>query len=324
MEHPAWKGIFAILVTPFTEGNELDEEGLRHLVDFACDRKLDGVVVLGSNGEFPYLSSEEKVRVMKIAADQARGRLPVLAGASDFGTDQAVAYAQAAKAAGCDGVMAALPLYFAVSPAQAKSHVRALAQEGGLPVFFYYFPETTGLALKPAELAEIAALPGVPGAKLTVTNKSFLKKTIAATRPSQWAVFVGTSFLLADCLEFGGAGIFCPLPLLGPQDVRGIYDAFLAGDRRQARTLQDKVLRALPIMSGLSLPSAVLSAGFKLMTSRRYKGPPARMKPAHHLLKEALRLQGHPITNRVRRPFAEATPQESELVVKALRELGWL
>jgi len=324
MEHPAWKGIFAILVTPFTEANELDEKGLRHLVDFACDRKLDGVVVLGSNGEFPYLTTEEKLRVMKVAADQARGRLPVLAGASDYGTDQAVAYAKAAREAGCDGVMAALPLYFAVNLAQAKAHVQALAAEGALPVFFYYFPETTGLVLKPEELAEIAALPGVPGAKLTVTNKSFLKKTIAATRPSNWAVFVGTSFLLLDNLEFGGKGIFCPLPLIGPKDIRGIYDAFMAGDKKPARALQDKVLRALPIMTGMSLPPAVLAAGFKLVSGRRYQGPPARMKPAHHLVKEALRLQGHPITPKVRRPFASATPQESELLKKTLADLGWL
>jgi dihydrodipicolinate synthase/N-acetylneuraminate lyase len=74
----------------------------------------------------------------------------------------------------------------------------------------------------------------------------------------------------------------------------------------------------------MSLPPAVLAAGFKLVTSRRFKGPPARMKPAHHLLKEALRLQGHPITPKVRRPFAEATPAESELVARSLRELDWL
>ena len=324
MEHPSWKGIFAILPTPLTADNALDEEGLRHLVDFACAQKLDGIVALGSNGEFPYLTIAEKLRVMKVASDQAKGRLPVLAGASDYGTDQAVAYAQAAKEAGCDGVMAALPLYFAVNLAQAKAHLQALVAEGGLPVFFYYFPETTGLLLKPAELAEIAALPGVPGAKLTVTNKSFLKKTIAATRPSHWAVFAGSAFLLADCLEFGGAGIFCPLPLLGPKDIRGIYDAFAGGDRRQARALQDKVLRAIPIMTGMSLPPAALALGFKLMAGRRYQGPPARMKPAHHLLKEALRLQGHPITNRVRRPFLAATPGESQLVEKTLKDLGWL
>jgi len=324
MGQPDWQGIFAILVTPLTEDDRVDEKGVRHLVDFACDQGLQGVVVLGSNGEFPYLSDEEKLRVMAAAADQARGRLPVLAGASAFGTDQAIAYARAAKAAGCDGVMAALPLYFAVTLSQVKAHVQALAQEGGLPVFFYYFPETTGLKLEPEELAEIAAIPGVPGAKLTLTNRSFLKKTIAATRPQNWAVFAGTSFLLADTLEFGGAGVFCPLPLIGPQELRGIHQAFSRGDRGQARALQDKVLRAIPIMTGMSLPPAALAAGFKLLSSRRYKGPPARTKPGHHLVKEALRLQGHPITNRVRRPFAPVTPKESELVKKTLADLGWL
>ena len=324
MTAPAYRGIFAILVTPFTAENALDEKGLRHLVEFACAQNLHGVVALGSNGEFPYLTAEEKVRVMKIAADQAKGRLTVLAGASDYGTDQAVAYARAAREAGCDGVMAALPVYFAVEPAAAKAHFSALVKEGGLPVFFYYFPETTGLTLKPEEIAEIAALDGVPGAKLTVINKSFLKKTVAATRPHHWSVFVGTSFLLADALAMGGAGIFCPLPLVGPKDIKGIYEAWTAGDPRRAKELQNKVLRALPIMSGFKLPPAALAAGFKLLTSMRYKGPPARTKPGHHLVKEALRLQGHPITNRVRRPFLSATPEESELLKRTLSDLGWL
>lgn len=319
-----WQGIFAILVTPLTVDDRVDEAGLRHLVDFACEQGFQGVVVLGSNGEFPYLREDEKVLVLRTAADQAKGRLAVLAGASAFGTDEAIAYAQAAKAAGCDGVMAAVPLYFNLTLSQVKAHMQALAQEGGLPVFFYYFPETTGLVLKPKELAEIAAIPGVPGAKLTVTNKSFLRQTIAATREHRWAVFVGTSFLLADTLESGGAGVFCPLPLLGPRDLKGIYQAVQQGDHGQARRLQNKVLRAIPLMTGMSLPPAVLAAGFKLLSSWRKPGPPARTQPAHHLLKEALRLQGHPLTNRVRRPFRAVTPTESELVQKTLTDLGWL
>jgi len=137
-------------------------------------------------------------------------------------------------------------------------------------------------------------------------------------------VFAGTSFLLADTLEMAGAGVFCPLPLIGPKDLKGIYAAFQQGDKKPARSLQDKVLRAIPIMTGMNLPPAALAAGFKLLSSLRYKGPSARTKPGHHLLKEALRLQGHPLTNRVRRPFAPVTPKESELVKKTLADLGWL
>ncbi len=324
MDISSLEGIIPILLTPLTEDGELDKPGLRHLVEFCVSKGLHGVVLLGSNGEFPYLSFEEKRSVMSEAALAAAGRIPVIATASAFGTDEAVALACEARAAGCDAVMAALPLYFKLDFKGVLRHFEAIASEGGLPVIFYYFPEVTGLVLKPEELGRIAAIEGVSGAKLTVVNRPFLRKAIAETRAHGWKVFTGTSFLLKDCLEFGGSGVFCPLPLIAPDDVKGIYEAYRAGDMGRAGELQTKVRRALPLFSGMDIYPGLQSLGFQLLSRMPYRGPGQRSPTRHHLLKEALRIQGHPVTNKVKRPFEKVSDAQSEFIRRTLDSLGCL
>ncbi len=317
-------GIVAILVTPLTDAGQVDEAGVRHLVDYCCEQGFSGLVVLGSNGEFPYLSFEEKVKVITAAADQAKGRIKVIAGASDYSTDQAIALTVQAREAGCDAVMAALPAYFKLGIDNVLLHIGALVDQGGLPVYFYHFPETTGLVLTPAEISRIAEIEGVVGAKFTVTSIPFLKEVIGLTRDMDFRAFIGTSFLLRDCLELGGAGVFCPLPLLGPQDVKAIAQAQQSGDTKAAIEAQDKVLAAVPLFAGVDLPPEIARAGFKAMAQKPLSEPLNRSSASHAMVKEALRLKGHPIGNMVKRPYLPVSKEQSELVEKTLAGLGWL
>ncbi len=323
MELKTLEGLIAILLTPFTEDGKIDEDGVKHLVGAAIEKGLDGVVVLGSNAEFPYLRFGEKLQVMGAAAEAAQGKIPVVGTASAWSTEQALDLAKEARQAGCDAVMAALPLYFNLDFRDAINHFKTIAEQGGLPVYYYHFPEVTGLNAAPEELARIAEIDGVIGAKITVINRPFLKKTIKATRAFNWKVFTGTSLLLHDCLEFGGAGVLCPLPLIGAEDVKALWDAHQSGDRPRAKKIQDKLLAAIPLLTGTNLSPAILAKGFKGMVRMPYslgKRPFA----SHGILKEALRLQGHPITNKVRRPFHEVDQEKQELVKKTLGNLGWL
>ncbi len=304
------------------EAGEIDQAGLRHLVRFCADRGLNGAVVLGSNGEFPYFTFEEKCRVMAVAAEASAGRIPVIGTASAYGTDEAVALARAAGAAGCKAVMAVLPTYFKVDAEAARRHFRAIASEGGLPVFFYYFPEVSGLVLKPPDIADIAAVDGVVGAKITVANRHFLKRVTEESREYGWRVFTGTTFLLRRCLEFGGAGVFCPLPLIVPEEAKSIYEYTQRGDRTRAARAQRRLLKALPLFSGLNAPTSLQALGFRLLSSAPYSGPGKRMPPSHTLMKEALRLAGHPISNTVRRPFTAVDEAQSRLVRRTLEGMG--
>jgi len=317
-------GVVPILPTPLHPDGEVDEAGVRHLVAFCAGKGLDGAVVLGSNGEFPYLSFDEKRRVMGAAAEAAGGRIPVIGTASAYGTDEAVELARAAKASGCTAALAVLPQYFAVAREGVLRHYETVAREGGLPILYYHFPEVSGLSLPPREIARIGAVDGVVGAKITVANAPFLRCVIRATRARRWGVFTGLSLLLEPCLAAGGAGAFCPLPLLAPDAVRGLAEACRAGDRERARALQRDLLRALPLLSGMQAPAGAQALGFRILSRAPVPIGPRRAPPTHALLKEALRLQGHPVGSAVRPPHAAASEAQSALVARTLRELGWL
>ncbi len=321
MEIQHLEGVVAILPTPLTDTDELDEEGLRQLVRHCVASRLDGVALLGSNGELAYLTAEEKHRAMQVAAEAAAGEIPVIGTASAASTREALRLARSAKQAGCNAVMAALPTYWRVTAGEARDHIASVAQEGGLPVFFYHFPEVTGLSLTPSEIAQIAALDGVIGTKLTVSHLGFLREVIARTRPSGWRVFTGTSFLLDACVSAGGAGVFCPLPLLIPAEIRELAAASRNGDRARAARLQAQVLRGIPLFSGTSAWPALQALGFRLLARLPYR-PGRRAAPTHARLKEALRQCGHPMTAAVRRPLRGVDEAERASVRRSLALLA--
>lgn len=324
MENADLQGVFGVVPTPLTETGEVDEEGLAALVRHCRDRGLHAGVILGSNGEFPYFTFEEKVRILRVAARAAEGRLPLIGTASAFSTVEAVALARVCKEEGYAAVMAALLGYFQPDFEAVKAHFETLAREGGLPVIFYYFPETTGLALAPDEIAELAEVPGIHGVKITVLNRSFIKRIISLTRTRMWAVFAGSAFLLRDTLQNGGAGCICPLPVIAPAACLEVYDLMKNGKLDAAKTAQEKVLGALPIFNGMDVPDAVNTTWFRATALKPYSGPADRSVSAVAAVKEALRLQGLPVTAVVRAPQSPLSRAQAKLVKKTLRGRGWL
>ncbi len=324
MENPDLQGVFGVVPTPFTKEGDLDEKGLGHLVNHCAESGLHAAVVLGSNGEFPYLTSEEKARVMKIASEAASSRIPVVAGVSAFGTREAVEQARQAREAGCQAVMAMLPLYFELDFEAVKEHFRILAGEGGLPVIFYYYPEVTGLVLGPDQMEELAAIDGIHGAKITVFNRSFLKRVIRLTRTHLWAVFAGTAFMLQDAVKLGGAGVICPLPLIAPRQCLDLYNAMQDNKTDEAQDIQDKILGAVSLFMDMDIPQSMGVAYYKTLIRKPYSGSSERPESGVALLKEALRQQGHPVTAVVRRPCQPLSPDQKEKVKNVMESQGWL
>jgi len=324
MENPNLQGIFGVVPTPLDQEFEVDEKGLGHLVEHCCDSGLHAAVILGSNGEAPYFTTEEKTRILQAAARAGKGRIPLVAGVAAFSTKESIALARAAKESGYQAVLAALNVYFQLDLEAVKAHFEALAREGGLPVIFYYFPEVTGLMLAPDEIAEIAALPGIHGAKITVMNRSFLKRVIKLTRTNLWAVFAGSSFMMRDALKMGAAGIICPIPLIAPKDCMDLYQAMTKGKFEEAEKIQNRLLGALPLFTDIEMPVSVAAPYFKALQRKPYTGPPDRPASSVVMVKEALRLQGHPITSAVRRPNPPIRKEQAAMVARILKAQGWL
>ena len=190
-----FEGIFVVTLSPFRDGR-VDERAVRHMVDHFVDAGVHGLVVLGSNGENPYLTEEEKRRLIDVSLDQTRGRVPVIVGTGCTGTDSTIALTSYAREAGADAALVALPQYFRVGFEDVRRHFTRLVQEVGLPVLYYNFPAVTRLELTPAEIAELAAMDGIVGVKETIFDVGEIAELAKLTEDMPFTVLSGTTLNL--------------------------------------------------------------------------------------------------------------------------------
>lgn len=290
------EGVFPVVPTPLTGEGGLDESGYRHLISALTEAGVHGVTSLGSNGECVYLTPAERRRTMEVASEARTRGAKLIVGAGCFGTDEAVEMCRHAREVGADAAMVALPLYYPLDPEAVRRHYGGVSRRGELPVLYYNVPDLTHLKLAPAQVAEILKIPGVEGAKESILNVREIEELIRLA-PGR-SILTGSCMTLQETLKAGGAGAICPIPCLDPKLVLDYYGALKAGKADEARVLRNRVFQLMPLMAMSRSPQA--------------------------LLKEALRLLGHPITSRVKEPLPQLQPGESEKVRAMLQKLGYL
>jgi dihydrodipicolinate synthase/N-acetylneuraminate lyase len=319
-------GNYAIILTPFTEQGELDLKSLCSELEYAIAKKLTGVVVLGSNGEGPYLTAEEKARVIKKTGEICKGKIALVAGAIAAGTREAMEYAALARAAGFDSILTALPVYFHLEFEDVKRHYSHLAKQAGIEITFYHVPDCSGLELRPEQVAEIVAIPGVDSIKLTVMNREFISKTIELCWGLDCQFFIGTGLLVYEAMKLDAKGPFCPMCLIAPEDYRAMYDFIMARKWQEAFDLQEKLrLGGVALFAGIEADYETMKNGFMaIYNSPFHSQVMSHTRAAHHLVKEALRLKGIIATSKVRLPYAGVDERKSAWVRKVLADFGWL
>jgi len=319
------EGNYAIILTPLTEDGELDLKGLSAELEYAVSRKAAGVVVLGSNGEGPYLTDQEKAVLVRHSAEAVKGRVALVAGCINVGTKSALEFSRMAKACGCDSVLATLHEYYQLDFAAVKRHYQSLAENAGLEITFYYVPDCSGLALKPEEIAELVSLPGVDSMKLSAINREYMDQTFQLCRGKNCRMFIGTGLVLFEAMKMDALGSFCPLNLIAGDDLNSLFQLCQAKKWEPAFEIQEKVRRGgTGLLSGMEVDYELAKTGFMSVFNAAYSSVIHHGQPAYQLLKEALRLKGLPITNQVRLPFPRVTPQQSEWIKKVLKDFGWL
>ena len=288
-----FEGIFVVTMSPFRDG-QVDEHAVRHMVDHFVDAGVQGLVVLGSNGENPYLSEEEKRQLIDITVDQVRGRVPVIAGTGCTGTDSTIALTRHAREAGADAALVALPQYFRVGFEDVKRHFSRLVQEAGLPVLYYNFPAVTRLELSPAEIAELATIPGMVGVKETIFDVEEVAELAKLTEHLPFSVLSGTTLNLPALVSRGVRGAIGVLPNLMPRESVALFAALRDGDEAKASELMASIGKLARILAASPI--------------------------AHAMLKEALRQMGHPIEPTVKDPLPPLTAEQSDLVAEVLAD----
>ena len=165
--------VFVVTLTPFKEDGEVDLEGVRRNTRFFVNKYSNEPLVLsptGSIGEFYTLSSEERKAVIKTVVEEAKGKIPVVAGTAHSGTIEALRMSKFAEEAGCDGVIAVLPYYHVPCEEGMYQHYKTIAEGVNIGVMVYNNPDTSKCYIKPPLMARIAEIPGIAGVKENTKN----------------------------------------------------------------------------------------------------------------------------------------------------------
>jgi 4-hydroxy-tetrahydrodipicolinate synthase len=257
------KGIIPALITPMTEDESVDETGLRTLVDRLVDAGVHGLFVLGTNGEFISLSEEEKLRIARITVDQAKGRVPVIAGTGAYATRDVVALNRKMEDVGVDAVSVITPYFNGATQAELFTHYKQIAASTALPVMLYTIPAKAGITLTVDTVRKLADIPNIRGIKDSGGDFDRLLQLINLRR-DDFAVFTGTDSMILWTLIAGGDGAVAATTNAVPGVVMSIWNQFQAGNIPAARAAQES-LRALRDAFALGTLPVVLKTAAEML-----------------------------------------------------------
>ncbi|MEF8840772.1 MAG: dihydrodipicolinate synthase family protein [Haloarculaceae archaeon] len=259
-------GVVPPTVTAFAPDESLDVEGTAAHARFVVDGGAHAVFPLGTNGEFALLSSEERDRVVEAVVDEVDGEVPVIAGVGQPSTRETVARAEAAAAAGADGLVVVTPYYYPLDGHGAVEHYRRVADATDLPVYVYHIPSKTGNALSLETLEEIAAIDAVAGLKDSSKDVPWLGQAIDGH--PELTFMAGSDSLLFAGLEVGCTGLVSAVANVFPELVVDLYESYADGEEERARALQSRIydvrttLKRGPYMAGVKTALSLREVGF--------------------------------------------------------------
>jgi 4-hydroxy-tetrahydrodipicolinate synthase len=235
------------LVTPFASDGGLDVDALRDLARWHLREGTDALVVNGSTGEAATMTPEEQSRVVAVVAEEAAGRIPVIAGAGGSDTAAVARLARSARDAGADAILLAPPPYNKPTQRGIVAHFRAVLDAADLPLMVYNVPSRTACNILPATVAEIAEDERVAGVKEASADISQIAE-LARVLEGRVAIYSGNDDQTLPILALGGVGVVTVLGNILPGEVSRMVRLFLDGALEESRGMQ---LSWLPLIAAL-------------------------------------------------------------------------
>jgi 4-hydroxy-tetrahydrodipicolinate synthase len=243
-----FSGALSAIITPFRDG-AIDEPALRDLIEWQIQNGVDGIVPCGSTGESATLTHAEHERVIRIAIEQARKRVPVVAGTGSNSTAEAIRLTTFAREAGADGALLISPYYNKPTQEGIVKHYKTIAQSVSLPLIVYNIPGRTGSNILPETLARLADVPNIVGVK-EASGSMEQVSDIHRLCGERLTILSGDDSLTLPLMALGGKGVIAVITNIMPRETRELAAAALAGDFARARELH---YRMLPLMRVLFL-----------------------------------------------------------------------
>src|SRR5499427_3250317 len=254
-----FSGCGTALVTPFHPDLSLDEASLRKLVRRQIAAGVDFLVPCGTTGESPTLTRAEHLRIVEITLEECAGKIPVLAGAGGYNTQEVFALALEIEFLGADGLLSVTPYYNKPTQEGLYQHYRAIAGATRLPIVLYNVPGRCGTNLEPATVARLAQIEKIVGVKEASGNIGQMAAVLNAV-PDDFSVLAGDDSVALPLFALGGKGVISVAANEVPREMAQLCDCGLAGDFVGARAIHRKYLPLMEVNFVESNPIPVKAA----------------------------------------------------------------
>src|SRR5262252_3752407 len=235
----SFRGSFTALITPFKNGS-VDEKAFRELVDWQIVEGTNGLVPVGTTGESPTLSHDEHMHVVEWCVEQAKGRVPVIAGAGSNSTKEAVSLAQHAEKAGADAVLMVTPYYNKPTQEGLYQHFKAINDAIGIPIIMYNIPGRSIVDINVDTMKRLYELKNIAGVKDATANMTRVSQQ-RAELGEDFNQLSGEDITALGFMAHGGHGCISVTSNVAPRLCAEFQSACLKGDFGAALKLQDKL-----------------------------------------------------------------------------------
>src|SRR5881392_1044863 len=236
-----FRGTFTALVTPFRDG-AIDFTALQNLIESQIAAGIDGIIAVGTTGESPTLSHDERKEVIRFAIQTANRRCLVLAGTGSYSTREAIAATEQAEKLGVDGALLVAPYYNKPSQEGLFRHFSAIAGATSLPIMLYNIPGRCGVDILPETVEHLAKecrhIVSVKEASGSVERVGELRRRL----PDAFTILSGDDSLTLPFMAVGAAGVVSVASNLFPSEVRALVRGWESGDLKSAEKWHRKLL----------------------------------------------------------------------------------
>jgi 4-hydroxy-tetrahydrodipicolinate synthase len=252
-------GTGTALVTPFRRDGSLDETTLRSLIERQIEAGIDFLVPCGTTGESPTLTGPERLRVVEITVELAKGKVPVLAGAGGYNTAEVISLARELAALDVSGILSVTPYYNKPTQEGLYQHFKAIAEAVHLPIILYSVQGRTGVNVEPATVQRLAQIRNIAGIKEASGNVAQMAAILNCV-PEEFLVLSGDDALTLPLLALGGRGVISVASNEIPAEMKRLTQLGLSGDFEGARRIHRRYHALMEINFVESNPIPVKTA----------------------------------------------------------------
>ncbi len=265
-------GVNPALITPFTRrGEKVDFEKVKVLLDYVVGSGVQGVVPCGSTGEFPYLTVDERKRVIEKVVELVKGNVQVIAGTGSANTSEALELTHFAMDVGADAAIICAPYYFKPSNRSMYDHFKSIASKIDIPIVLYNIPQLTGTYIDWRVVEDLVEFENIIGLKDSSGNMSYIMTVLEKTM-GRLSVVCGHDEIVFPALAAGGKGMILASANVIPDHWVKLYNLFKDGKFEEARKLQfkaQKLARIIVKSGAVGVKEALKMMGLNMGKARK-------------------------------------------------------